>query len=219
MLEDKKEIVNGIGVVAEKAFDFIEKIIADPIIETTGIFADRIRYYRFKNQIDTVSKVRNLLKERGIKVPQKLPIKDITTFLEYVSFEENDMMQSKWANLLTNAIDPSIEFNACFLFSQILNQMSTNEVYVLNYIYTESCLKDNIYFTELELIEVSLVDTYNGVLLIDNLIRLRMLEEREEDYDLKNLPLVVGSHINVGKRYKFYKISNFGIELVRHVTN
>lgn len=48
--ENKKELAEGIGKVAEKALDFIEKVIAGPVIEGTGILTDKIQYIRFKNK-------------------------------------------------------------------------------------------------------------------------------------------------------------------------
>src|SRR5690606_40694522 len=97
MSENKNiDIANGIGIAAEKALDFIEKIIAAPIMEGTGIFTDKVKYWRFKNQVDIITKAREYLKSKGIETPIKLPIKDVTTLLEYASFEEDEIMQDSW---------------------------------------------------------------------------------------------------------------------------
>jgi hypothetical protein len=129
MSENKHtELAHGIGIAAEKALDFIEKVMAGPIIEGTGIFTDKVKYWGFKNQVDIIQKARNYLKAKGIDTPKKIPIKDVTTLLEYASFEENEMMQNSWASLLANTLNSDNKFNACHIFSQILNQLSVNEV-------------------------------------------------------------------------------------------
>lgn len=182
MTENKNnELANGIGFAAEKALDFIEKVIAGPIIEVTGIFTDKVKYWRFKNQVTTIEKARKYLKEKGISVPKKIPIKDVTTLLEYASFEENEEMQDSWAKLLSNTLDPSNTFNTCHLFSQILNQISINEFYILQYTYSKSfILTDDHrpYLEKKELIRNSGTDYKTGLLLVDNLLRLRLLEEQ-----------------------------------------
>lgn len=222
MSGDSKELTNGLGVAAEKAFDFIEKIIAAPIIEGTGILTDKIQFWRIRNKVKLIEKTREFLKEKGISIPNKVPLKDISTLLEYASFEEEEQMQDSWANLLTNTLNPNIEFDACFLFSQILNQLSINEVYVLKHIFERSFVmhsEDRPYLEKKELINVSLVGRYKGVLLIDNLMRLRMIEEKVKyQPDNSGMDIMSGGHIVTDKRYFYYRISHFGTELIKHIT-
>jgi hypothetical protein len=107
MEKEKIEMINGISLASEKAFNFVEKIVAGPIMEGTGIFTDKVKYWRFKNQINIIIKAKKFLKEKGINVPKKIPIKDLTTLLENASFEENEQIQDNWANLLANTLNPN----------------------------------------------------------------------------------------------------------------
>ena len=76
MNEDKSiAIANGIGIAAEKALDFIEKIIAAPIMEGTGIFTDKVKYWRFKNQVNIITKAREYLKAKELKHQRKSQLK------------------------------------------------------------------------------------------------------------------------------------------------
>lgn len=182
MIENEnKEIASGVGVAAEKALDFIEKVIAGPIIQGTGIFTDKVKFWRFKNQVDIILQARKYLVDRGIQTPKAIPIKDVTTLLEYSSFEENQEMQDNWAKLLANALDPSNTFNTCHLFSQILNQISVNEFYILRHMFSRSFIMTDDhrpYLNRTELIRHSNVNYTTGMLLIDNLLRLRLIEEQ-----------------------------------------
>ena len=227
MSEEKKiEVANGIGIAAEKALDFIEKLIAAPLMEGTGIFTDKVKYWRFKNQIIIIEKAREFLKMKGIEIPKKIPIKDITTLLEYASFEEEEIMQDSWAKLLANALNPNNQFDACHIFSQLLNQMSINEFYILKFIYSKCFLmssEDRPYLEKAELVRNSTTDYQTTMLLMDNLLRLRLIEEQpprlkesskkvylyNDDEEIPSNEIIASD---------CYRLSKFGVELVKQIT-
>jgi hypothetical protein len=227
MSEDKyAEIAKGLGETAEKVFDFVEKIIAGPIMEGTGIFIDRVKYWRFKNQINILSKAREYLKARGIKTPKKIPVKDLTTLLEYASFEEEEIMEDSWARLLANTMDPSNQFNTCHIFSQILNQLSINEIYILRFIITRCFIQSSEhrpYFKKHELIKEGQTDYSTGLLLIDNLLRLRLIEEQPPKLSEESKSVYLFNEDEEERKNEIiasdcYRISKFGVELVRQIT-
>lgn len=224
--ESKTELTNGIGIAAEKALNFIEKLIAEPIMEGTGIFTDKVKYWRFKNQISIIEKARKYLKDKGVEAPKRIQIKDLTTLLEYASFEEDKIMQDSWAKLLTNTLDPKNQFNACHIFSQLLNQLSVNEYYVLKFIYSNCFLsssEDRPYFHRNQLLRNSTVDYKTTTLLIDNLLRLRLIEEQppklkessrkvylyNEDSEIPDNEIIASD---------CFRLTKFGVELMKQIT-
>ena len=227
MSEEKyTDLANGIGKAAEKALDFIEKIIAAPIMEGTGIFTDKVKYWRFKNQVDIITKAREYLKSKGIETPKKIPIKDITTLLEYASFEEEEIMQDSWAKLLANTMNPNNQFNACHIFSQVLNQISVNEIYILNYVFSQcffASSEDRPYLERRDLMRNSSSDHQTGMLLIDNLLRLRLIEEQPPRL-LDNSKKTYSYHdddevpTNEIVASDCFRLSKFGVELVKQIT-
>ncbi|ELY2018308.1 DUF4393 domain-containing protein [Flavobacterium psychrophilum] len=226
-VEKKAEIANGIGIASEKALDFVEKLIAGPLMEGTGIFTDKVNFWRFKNRINIILKAKDFLKSKGIEIPKKIPIKDLTTLLEYASFEEEEIMQDSWAKLLANTLDPKNQFNACHIFSQLLNQLSVNEFYLLKFIYSKCFFMssdDRPYFEIAELFRNSSTDYQTTTLLIDNLLRLRLIEEKppklknssgalylyNEDEEIPENEIVSSD---------CFRLSKFGVELVKQITN
>jgi hypothetical protein len=180
-VENKSEITNGIAIASGKALDFIEKLIASPLMEGTGILTDKINYWRFKNRINIILKAKEFLREKGIKLPKKIPIKDLTTLLEYASFEEDETMQNNWAKLLTNTLNPNNKFDACNIFSQLLNQISINEIYILKFIFSKCYFRSSEHRPYIErryLSQNSSSDYQTSMLLIDNLLRMRLIEEQ-----------------------------------------
>lgn len=220
------ELAKGIGIAAQKALEFIEKIIAAPIMEGTGIFTDKVKYWRFKNQVDIITKAREYLKQNGIETPKKISIKDVTTLLEYASFEEEEIMQDSWAKLLTNSMNPENQFNACHVFSQILNQISVNEINILTYVLSKSFFRssgDRPYLEKSDLIRNSGTQYQTGVLLIDNLLRLRLIEEEPPKLQTESRQsflyqtdeeIPTNEIIASGK----FRLSTFGSEFIKMVT-
>jgi hypothetical protein len=226
MTENKNnELANGVGAAAQKALDFIEKIIAGPLIEATGTLTDKVKFWRFKNQVDIILKAREYLKERGIETPKKVPIKDVTTLLEHASFEENEKMQDNWAKLLSNTLDPNNKFDACHIFSQILNQLSINEINILKHLFRRSFISHEDhrpYLTKKELIGNSMTDHQTSLLLMDNLLRLRLIEEQPpklketggSTYLYQNSEQIPENEIVSSD---CFRLSKFGTEFLRQI--
>jgi hypothetical protein len=176
--------------------------------------------------VNIITKAREYLKSKGIETPKKIPIKDVTTLLEYASFEEDEIMQDSWAKLLANAMNPKNQFNSCHLFSQILNQISVNELYILGYIKSKCFIMssdDRPFLERGDLIRNSSSDYQTGLLLIDNLLRLRLIEEEppklkddskqtyiyQEDEEVPKNKIIVSDS---------FRLSKFGTELMKQIT-
>lgn len=209
IMKDELEKINGIGLATEKALSFIEKLIAAPLMEVTGILTDKIELWRFKNKLEIIFKAKKFLESKGIDTPRKIRVKDLTTLLEYSSFEENDFMQDNWANLLSNSLNPENKFDSNNIFIQILNQISSDEIILLSSINKLSSLnKLESFFLEEE-IEKSLekIDDEVKLVLIDNLLRLGLLVRV---YDTSLSGGIIPRPIEGFYSGRFYSITNMG---------
>lgn len=224
--ESKSEIATGIGTAAEKALEFVEKLIAAPLMEGSGIFTDKINYWRFKNRIQIILKAQEFLKKKGVHTPKKMPIKDLSTLLEYASFEEDEIMQDSWAKLLTNTLDPKNQFDACHLFSQLLNQISVNEISIVRYAYSKCYLMsddDRPYIHQNDLARYSNTEYKTSILLLDNLLRLRLIEEEPPRLKYSSLATYLYANEEEVPDQKIvptdcYRLTKFGAELVRQIS-
>ena len=222
---ENSELTKGVGMAAEKALDFIEKLVAGPFMEGTGIFTDKVKYWRFKNQVNIITKAREYLKSKGIQTPKKISIKDVTTLLEHASFEEDEIMQDSWAKLLANTMNPDNQFDTSNIFIQILNQLSVNEVYILHFIYSNSFIMssgDRPYFERKELERNGRTQLATKGLLIDNLLRLRLIEE-EPPKLREEIKKRTDEYIEEDEIYSViipadkFRFSHFGVELTRQI--
>lgn len=226
MDEIKSELVKGIASTTEKALEFIEKLVAGPLMEGTGRLTDKVKYWRFKNQVDIILKAKEYLKLKGIKTPKKIGIKDLSTLLEYASFEEEEIMQDSWAKLLANTMNPDNIFNSSNVFSQILNQLSVNEVYIIGYIFKKCFIMSSEhrpYFEKKDLERKGNTDLNTASLLIDNLLRLRLIEE-EAPKLIKEIKRSKDSFEDDELFTKIiasnkFRLSKLGLELSRQIFN
>jgi len=115
--------------LAEKSLelvkDFLQKIINPPPEELGLLFADNIKYWRFKNQLRIIQKAQKFTKDNDVHL-QQISLKFLIPMLDYASLEEDEYLQNKWAKLLANSVDSSKQFNNS-VFPYILSQISSNE--------------------------------------------------------------------------------------------
>jgi hypothetical protein len=95
--------------------------------------------------------------------------------LEYASLEEEKFMQEKWIQLLVTAVDPNEEVEILPSFLEILKELSSIEVKILDYLYSNIKFSDRIsdkIFTFDEIRKhLNILKGYFGI-YINNLTRL-----------------------------------------------
>ena len=184
MCEIEKKLV-------DKAFDYVDKIINPPFEQVGGLFVDQVRFWRYKNQINIILKAQEFHKLKGIS-PRKVPIKTLANLLNNASFEEDELLQQKWINLLINATDPANKYNSHFTLTNLLNELTHDEVMVLDYILTSATRlgSGTLYFSDHnkrillymnlhhpeKYSYVEIEDRIKEELIIDNLIRLNIIK-------------------------------------------
>jgi len=131
--------INITSTVAEKGIDaakgFLDKLIVPAIEETGLLIKDKVASWRFNNQVKILNKAKAKCEKNGIK-PKAINLKLLVPFLENASLEEEEEMQDKWANLLSNLVDSEQNIEN-HVFPYLLSQISLSEFNIL-----EKTLKD-----------------------------------------------------------------------------
>ncbi len=86
---------------------------------------DQISLFRFNNQVKILRKAQAKCEKHNI-TPKAISLKLLCPLLDYAALEEDDEMQDKWANLLTNMVDSKQNFQN-HIFPVILSQISMDE--------------------------------------------------------------------------------------------
>lgn len=120
------------------AKDFVDKLIIPSVEETGLLLKDQISVWRFKNQIKTLVKAKEICAKNNISTKQ-ISLKLLCPILEYSSLEEDDYLTDKWAILLSNLVDTEQNFQN-HVFPYILSQISKKEFQILENVFDE---KDN----------------------------------------------------------------------------
>ncbi|MBT1687389.1 Abi-alpha family protein [Dawidia soli] len=149
MSEIKFDLTSSIG---EKSLDlaksFLGKLISPSVEEVGLLWQDKVRMWRFKNQIQMLNKANAYCEKNSIN-PKKISLKVVTPLLEYAGLEEEELLQDKWAILLTNMVDSAQNIEN-HVFPYILSQISTNEFLVLESTMDSIDKRKAIYAEELE---------------------------------------------------------------------
>jgi hypothetical protein len=158
------------------AKDFLQTLIGPSVSELGQFFADKVKVWRLKNQINTLGKVQKILKEKNIK-PQQVNLKVLLPYLDAVSLEEDETLQDIWANLLVNYVDSSKSLTSV-VYPSILRQLSSNEIEVIEFMQKNH----NSYPEKMDHATIS--DSYLYTLEdFSNLIRLGIIYNGNDDYN------------------------------------
>jgi hypothetical protein len=131
-----EKILDGLNIgkeLLDKTSLLISTLFGPSAKEIGEMFADNIRFSRLKNQMKILDKVVDLLEVNNLK-PRELNLKTIVPLVEQSSLEEDELLQDKWANLITNICstpETGLEPKLVKTFSQLSNM----EAQVLDSVY------------------------------------------------------------------------------------
>ena len=116
---------------------FIAKYTAGSIQEACGIFEDKLKYARWKNQARLMLKAKKFLKEQGLDAPDKsIPFKLAVPLLQAASLEDDDYLQDMWAKLLVNSATKNSNVDLQRMYIDILERLSPFDAKILEKIYS-----------------------------------------------------------------------------------
>lgn len=97
------------------------------------MFQEKVRLYRFRNQVRMLGKAQSMMKEAGLD-PHEVPLRVLLPLLEGASIEEEESLVDRWAALLANAAADG----ACRVppsFPKILGQLDSPDVVILEVLH------------------------------------------------------------------------------------
>lgn len=129
--------------VIEKGLDtaksFLDKLIMPAIEETGLLLKDQVTMWKFKNQVEMLNKAKLLCEKNNIST-KTISLKLLCPLLDYSGLEEDDILQDKWAILLSNMVDSDQNIEN-HVFPYILSQLSSNEFLVLEKVYDDKIVR------------------------------------------------------------------------------
>lgn len=130
------------------AKDFLDKLVMPAVEETGLLLKDKVTLWKFKNQVQMLNKAKVYCEKNNISTKQ-ISLKLLCPLLDYSGIEEDEILQDKWAILLSNMVDSDQNIEN-HVFPYILSQLSTNEFLVLEKVYDDKLARIEKYTKELE---------------------------------------------------------------------
>jgi len=130
------------------AKDFLDKLVMPAVEETGLLLKDKVTLWKFKNQVRMLNKAKAYCEKNNISTKQ-VSLKLLCPLLDYSGIEEDEILQDKWAILLSNMVDSDQNIEN-HVFPYILSQLSTNEFLVLEKVYDDKLSRVEKYTKELE---------------------------------------------------------------------
>lgn len=119
----------------EKILGFVSKVIKEPAEITSGIIGDRLRLFRWERQLAYTDKVNEILITRSITETKAVLPKFALPMIESASLEDDDNLQTLWAKLMANAMDPKSHVSLQMSFIDILKNLTILDAKILHTIY------------------------------------------------------------------------------------
>lgn len=109
----------------DKSESLLKALFGPSFEEFSGLLADQVKLKRFNNQVKILTKAQERLRKNNIN-PQKVSLKVLAPLIEYSSLEEEENLQVKWSNLISNILggDKDIVFhqNCITILSRISSE-------------------------------------------------------------------------------------------------
>lgn len=135
-----KALEKGLEKSIDLVGDWVNSLVK-PSIDVVGeMMADRMKLWRFKNQVKIIQLAQKYVEDRNFTIKPIHP-KSLYQILEYSSLEDEELMQDKWASLLANSINVESKASSSQIYIQILSQLTSMEVKILEHLFHNLKLK------------------------------------------------------------------------------
>lgn len=183
-----------------RAGRFLGGVFGPASKELGHLFGDQMKFWRFKNAVNILEKAQALMDARGLKPEQvrTLGFGEGLLLLEAASMEESDEVQTLWARLMANAVDPNAATKAEKVYVDILKSISAREAIFLDLMAQiekkghsfKSIEAIDAFGLEMSALAESAWRKYSEeerVVSVQNLVRLRCITARPAPIDVSNL--------------------------------
>jgi hypothetical protein len=117
-----------VKVDKEEVESFLDKITPEFVRHGVGILGDNVRSWRIQNQFGILQKTKKKVEDSGLKMSQ-IKLKELCCLIDYSSLEEDENMQEKWSNMLSNAI--TRKYSLKLVYIELLKQISNEDLKLL----------------------------------------------------------------------------------------
>ena len=161
--------------------DFLGKVFGELIEDGVGVVADRVKYYRIERTLLLRDKVEKKLKDKGISTTIPVPPRIGVKLIEEATVSDTDELHTKWANLLTNAMDPNFKGKVKRSYVSILSDIEPIDAHILDVVIGEyrsipEANRENTLFDRSKLVQNLGIKPDDCEVSLRNLMRLGLIK-------------------------------------------
>lgn len=112
----------------------LRQLSARPLGELSELLADRVRAWRFRNQIAILEEAATYAEKSRLRLNQ-LPLKTLLPMLDGASSEEEPLLRTLWARLIVNASALAAPVAISGIACEMLKSLSQNDARVLQALF------------------------------------------------------------------------------------
>lgn len=127
-----------IEAAAQTARHYLDPILLQPLAEMGLLIKDKISYWRFENQVNTILKAREFLEKKGVQpeaIKTNLLPETIIPLIDAAGESSDDTLSDMFAGLLASAINPDTQDTVHPAYSKVLSQLSSVDATILIELY------------------------------------------------------------------------------------
>lgn len=118
--------------VSQDMGSFFNRIFGGLLENAVGLLADKLQFYRAEKTILLYVKLKERLQNKGITNIHPVLPKIGIPLIEQAAIEDNDDLHSRWANMLTNAMNAEYRSTIKRSYITILTDMEPLDVLILD---------------------------------------------------------------------------------------
>ncbi|MEA5467214.1 Abi-alpha family protein [Leptothoe sp. PORK10 BA2] len=239
MADDLLGIGEATTAISKGAMGLLQALLGPAMEEAGQIFADRVRYWRWKNALSMLEQVNQTLLAKGI-TPQQIPLKTLMPIMEGIAVEEeSENLKAKWVNLISNAAaGQSIHPKYIKLFSDLdsIDAIVLDTVFCLHESKEDDMIRQ--YFDSSKVMTeeredkplFDYPDSYEGNLAVVFMAEyLKDIQEKKLDYEIVAESIRYLEQLNLlekgveesymsGRHYRRPTLTTFGLGFLRLVS-
>ena len=125
-----------LAAAAPAAYLVLKQLASKPLDQLGEILADRVRLWRFNNQLAILEQAGEYARKRGIKI-NPVRLKVLLPLLDGASLEEEKTIQQLWAQLMVNAGAVDVPDRTATLAIEFLKGISAQDAKLLDIMHAE----------------------------------------------------------------------------------
>lgn len=209
-------VAHGAKEIAERTEGFLRRVAGPAADEIGLLLQDRVRLYRYKNQLRMVEQAETWAAESGRDV-ETVPMRILLPLLEGGGLESDPALADMWAALLARAAIDEDEEEILPSYPSILKQLSPADAEVLSALFTWEPdpldAKSKQWGPEFDLV-LALIEGREQSeieLVLDNLIGLGLVERRPSFFRMRGDD---GKKQDVLATQRAFRLTTLGIRFV-----